>query len=324
MRPAAAVSLIACLAAGQVPDANAQPSEPVRRIGFLGLDSTMQAKRVDVFRDEMKRLGFVEGRNLHIEYRWAEGRFDKLPALASELVGEKVEVIVTAAPPAVNAARKATQSIPIVMTVHDPQAIGIVPNLSRPGANVTGVAFPDGELSTKRLDLLRALVPQLTRVGIVWHASGGGPSTLHEVEKAATAMKLSARAFEVREPGDFATAIAAAKAWGAQGIIQLAAPFITRNRRLLIDALGAQQMPATCELREYVVDGCLMTYSADLNALFGDMAPITIRILRGAKPADLPIAQPTQFDLVINMKTAASLGLTVPSSVRMQTTARVE
>jgi putative ABC transport system substrate-binding protein len=324
MRRPAAAPLLACLAAAIALSAQAQRAEPVRRVGFLGMDSAMQARRAEAYREEMRRLGFVEGRNLHIEYRWAEGRFDRLPALATELVDANVEVIVTAAPPAVNAVRKATRTIPIVMSVHDPQAIGIVANLSRPGGNVTGVAFPDGELSTKRLDLLRNLVPGLSRVAVIWHASGGGPYTLQQVEKAAAEMKLTTRAFEVREPADLASAVAAAKAWGAQGVVQMAAPFITKHRKVLIEALGAQQMPAACELREYVYDGCLLTYSADLNALFGQMAPITVRILKGAKPADLPIAQPTKFDLVINMKTAAALGLAVPSAVMMQTTARVE
>lgn len=298
--------------------------EPVRRVGFLGMDSSMQAKRVDAFRDEMRRLGYVEGRNLHIEYRWAEGRFDQLPQLASELVAEKVEVIVTAAPGPVNAARAATRSIPIVMSVHDPVGIGLVASLSRPGANITGVAFPDSELSTKRLDLLRAVVPQLGRVALVWHASGGGPDSVRALERAAAEMKIATRAFEVKTPGELASVVSAAKAWGAQGVVQVPAPFITKNRKILIDALAAQQMPATCELREYVEDGCLMTYSADLNAMFGSMAPITVRILKGASPADLAIQQPTKFDFVVNMKTAAALGLTVPSMVMMQTTARVD
>jgi putative ABC transport system substrate-binding protein len=310
-------ALLACAAA------SAQ-REPVRRIGFLGIDSSMQAKRIDAFRDEMRRLGYVEGRNLHIEYRWAESQFDRLPALAAELVAQNVEVIVTAAPPPVAAARAATRTIPIVMSVHDPVGTGFASSLARPGANITGVAFPDSELSTKRLDLLRAVIPQLGRVALVWHASGGGPASLRELERAAAEMKLVTRAFEVRAPGDLATAVAAAKAWGAQGVVQLPAPFITRNRKLLIDALAAQQMPATCELREYVEDGCLMTYSADLNAMFGAMAPIAVRILKGANPAEIAIEQPTKFDFVINMKTAAALGLTVPSLVLMQTTARVD
>jgi putative ABC transport system substrate-binding protein len=298
----------------------ARSAEPVQRIGFLGMDSAMQAVRVTAFRDGLAALGYVDGKNIVIEYRWAEGHFDRLPALAAELVRSKVDVIVTAAPPAVRPARQATATIPIVMVIHNPVGQGIVASLARPGGNITGIAFQDAELSTKRLSYLRDAVPGLVQVAILWNAQGGGPETVEAVESAARTLGLQTKAFEVHDVAEFSTAIKAAKSSGAQGLIQLASPFFTLNRKVLIAELAANRMPATCELREYVVDGCLMTYSADLNAMFGQMASFVVRILKGANPADLPIEQPREFQFVINKKTADALGLRIPKSLEIQMT----
>ena len=298
-------------------------AQQVQRIGFLGMDSTMQAGRIVAFRDEMRRLGYVEGRNLTIEYRWAEGRFDRLQQLAAELAAQNVEVLVTAAPPAVRAAQKATSTIPIVMIMHDPVAMGVAPSLVSRSGNLTGVAFPDSELSTKRLDLLRSVVPDLQRVAIIWNELGGGMGSVKAVEGAAESLKITTRAFEIRQPGDLAAAVAEAKAWGAQGVVQNASPVITKHRKVLLDALAAHRLPATCELRLYVDEGCLMTYSADLDDMFRDVAGLTVRILKGAKPGDLAIQQPRSFDFVVNVTTAASLGLVIPRAVLYQTTRQV-
>jgi putative tryptophan/tyrosine transport system substrate-binding protein len=297
--------------------------KPVRRVGFLGMDSTMQEARLVAFREGMRRHGYVEGENLAIVVRWAEGQFDRLPALASELVAQNVEVIVTAAPPPVRAAMKATSTIPIVMSVHDPVGMGFAASLARPGGNVTGVAFQDSELSTKRLDLLRSVVPNLTHVAILWNQAGGGRSSVEAVETAAASLKIATREFEISGPAEIPAAVAAAKAWGAQGLIQLASPVITLNRSVLLEALAANGMPATCELRIYVDEGCLMTYSADINAMFRELASIAVRILKGAKPAELALEQPREFDFVINLKTAEALGLAVPPIVQLQMTDRV-
>ena len=302
---------------------NAQQPESVRRIGFLGMDSTLQAARLVAFRDGMRKLGYVEGVNLLIDVRWAEGQFDRLPALASELVAQKPEVIVTAAPPPVRALQKATTTIPIVMSVHDPVGMGFAASLARPGSNITGVAFQDSELSAKRLDLLRRVVPNLTRVAIMWNQAGGGRSSVEAVETAAAALKIATREFEIAGPAEIPAAVAAAKAWGAQGLVQLASPVITLHRKVLLEALAANRMPATCELRIYVDEGCLMTYSADINAMFRDLASIAVRILKGAKPAELALEQPREFDFVINLKTAETLGLAIPPVVQLQMTDRV-
>ena len=304
--------------------ADAQRPARLPRVGFLGMDSQMQAERLAAFQEGLRALGYVEGRNIAIEYRWAEGRFDRLPGLASELVALQVDVIVTAAPPAVRAAQRATSTIPIVITAHDPVGMGFVGSLAHPGGNITGLVFQDSELSAKRLDLLRQAIPNLTRVAVLWNKEGGGVNALRAVEDAARTLGLQVIALEVREPGDFAVAIASAKSSGAQGLIQLASPFITKNRAILLELLSANRLPASCELREYVVEGCLMTYSASLNELFRGMASYVDRILKGADPANLALEQPREFEFLINLKTARSLGLVIPSSLLVQTTDRIE
>ena len=302
------------------PAVDAQRPATMPRVGFLGMDSQMQAVRLAVFLDELRTLGYVEGRNIAIVYRWAEGRFDRLPELAVELVELKVDVIVTAAPPSVRAAQRATTAIPIVMTAHDLVGMGFVGSLVHPGGNITGLAFQDSELATKRLDLLRQAVPNFTRVAVVWNKEGGGVSAVQAVENAARTLGLQVLLLEVRAPDDFANSIASAKAWGAQGVVQLSSPFITKHRRILLELLSANRLPATCELREYVVEGCLMTYSASLDAIFRRLAHFVDRILKGANPADLAIEQPREFEFVINQKTANTLGLTMPSILLVQAT----
>lgn len=297
----------------------AQPGK-VPLVGFLGMDSEMQAVRTAAFLDGLRQLGYVDGKNIKIEYRWAEGRFDRLPQLAAELVALKPDVIVTAAPPAVRAAQNATKTIPIVMAAHDPVGMGFVASLARPGGNITGVAFQDQELSTKRLDLLRQAVPGLTRVALLWNKEGGGVGSVEVVTTTARNLGLQVLALEVKEPSDFATAVAAAKAWGAQGMVQLASPFITKHRKVLLDQLKANQIPANCEMRDYVVDGCLMTYSASIDELFRRLAHFVDLVLKGSNPANIAVEQPREFEFVINLTTARALGLNVTPTIRRQAT----
>jgi putative tryptophan/tyrosine transport system substrate-binding protein len=289
-------------------------------VGFLGMDSQMQALRIAAFVDGLRELGYVEGKSIRIEYRWAEGRFDRLPQLAAELVALKPDVIVTAGPPAVRAAQNTTSTIPILITVHDPVGQGFVASLARPGGNITGVTFQDQELSTKRLDLLRQAVPGLTRVALLWNREGGGAVTLDVVTAAARSLGFQVLALEVKEPGDFATAVAAAKAWGAQGMVQLASPFITKHRKVLLERLKASQIPASCEMRDYVVDGCLMTYSASIDNLFHRLAHFVDLILKGGNPANIAVEQPREFEFVINLASAKELGLTISPTLRRQAT----
>jgi putative ABC transport system substrate-binding protein len=297
----------------------AAPAKAVPRIGFLGMDSQMQAEWVAAFRDGLQSLGYVDGRTVVVEYRFAEGHFDRLPQLTAELVALKVDVVVTAAPPAVLAVQGATRTIPIVMVVHDPVGMGFAASLSHPGGNITGVAIQDSELSTKRLDLLRLAVPGLTRVAVIWNNAGGGVHAVEAVETSGRGLGLQVLPFEVKGPDDFASALAIAKASGAQGLIQLASPVITFNRGPFLQLLAMHRLPATCELRRYVTEGCLMTYSASLPAMFRRLAYYVDRVLRGANPADLPIEQPREFECVVNLKTARALVLRLPQSLLIQT-----
>jgi putative ABC transport system substrate-binding protein len=300
---------------------DAQQATKIWRVGWLGLDSSMQATRIVAFENGLRDLGYVEGKNIAIERRWAEGRFDRLPELAAELVAAHVDVIVTASPPGVRAARQATGSIPIVMIAHEPIRMGFVETLARPGGNITGIAFQDTELSSKRLDLFRQTVPRLSKLAILWNGvEGTDPKSLQTIEDTAKAMGLQVLSVEVREPKDFADAIAVAKSWGAQGLVEMASPFITKNRKIFLDLLKANRLPATCEMRMYVAEGCLMTYSGNLDAMFRREAYFVDRIFKGANPAELAVEQPREFEFVINLKTAQELGLAVPPTIRVQAT----
>lgn len=237
-----------------------------------------------------------------------------------ELVAAKVDVIVTASAPSVRAARTATTKIPIVMVAHDPAEEGFVESLARPGGNITGVSLQDADLAIKRLDLLREAVPNLERIAIVWNREGGSVNATQEVESAARARGMQVIVLELTDPGGFEDSIAAASAWGAQGVIQLASPLLYKNRALLVKLFRKRRLPATCEVREFVVDGCLMTYSADYVQMFRQLAKFVDEILRGADPATRPIEQPREFDFVINISSADALGLSLPSSLLMQAT----
>jgi putative tryptophan/tyrosine transport system substrate-binding protein len=297
-------------------------SQPARlpRVAVLGMDTQMQAVQMKAFYDRLRAVGYEDGRTVIIEYRSAEGRFDRLPELAAELVALNPDVLVTAAPPAVIALQKATTTIPTVMVVHDPIGYGFVETLARPGRNITGLAFQDSELSAKRIDLLRQFIPNLSRLTIIWNRAGGGPNTARAMEDAARSIGAQVQTIEVSQPSDLAQAVAAAKAWSTQGIIQLASPIITKNRHLIIEAAALHRIPMMCELRMYVVDGCLATYSASLPSMFTRLADYVDRILRGARPENLPIEQPREFEFVINEGVAERLGLKITPTLRVQAT----
>ena len=300
----------------------AQSPKSMPRIGILGMDSKLQADRFAAFYDGMRALGYVDGKSVVYEYRSAEGRFDRLPALAAELVALKVDIIFTAGPPAVRAAHQATTTIPIVVgAIHNPVGQGIAENLARPGGNVTGLAFQDEDLSTKRIDFLRQAVPGLTKLALIWNSVEGTlDRSLLQVEAAARSSGIQVKVFEIRQPGDFAIAIADARAWGANGVLQLASPFINMHRKLMVEQLRVHRLPATCEDRRYVADGCLMAYGPSLDAMFRRAAWYADRILKGANPATLAIEQPREFEFVINRKTADALGLTIPKPLEFQMT----
>jgi putative ABC transport system substrate-binding protein len=305
---------------GVHPAVDAQPTPPIPRIGYLGPDPQVVAPQLAAFKDALRAIGYDDGRNLVIEYRSAGQRFDRLPELASELVAAKVDIIVAVAPPAARAAQRATRAIPIVMVAHDPVAMGFVESFQRPGGNITGIAFQNPELTTKRLDYLAQAVPGLSRIAVIWNKEGSPDNALRALEAAARSRNIQVLALELREPGEFPAAIVRAKGWGAQGVVQLASPILHANRTLVIELLNANRLPASCELPEWAADGCLMTYSASMNAIFRRFAYFVDRILKGVKPADLPVEQPREFEFVINDKTAKAMGLVLPPELLLQAT----
>ena len=302
------------------PRADAQRPAKVPRLGMLGLDSSIAPERYAAFHDGLRALGYREGHNIVIEYRWAEGRFDRLPALAAELVRLPVDVFVTTGGNlVVRAAQQATTTTPIVAAImNDPVAAGFVASLARPGGNITGQAFQDTELIPKQVELLREAVPRLSRLAVLWHQAGSGARVLRAVEEAARAFGLQLHAQEVREPPDLDRAVAAAKAWGAQALLQLPSPFFHQHRKPLAALLTAHQLPAMCETRPVAVEGCLMAYGVSFEAMFRRMAYYVDRILKGAKAADLPVEQPREFEFVINLKTAQALALKIPPSLLLR------
>jgi len=318
-RVSKSVALALCLFATQFV-ADAQESGKLARIGILvpGSPSTHNYV-VEPLRQGLGELGYVEGLSFAIVHRWAEGKFDRLPGLAAELVRLKVDVIVAFGPPAIRAAQQATRAIPIVMAItHEPVAMGFVASLARPGGNITGMAFQDSELATKRLELLKAAVPVLSRVAALWDPSGGGPGALAATEHAAGSLGLKLGVVETAKPTDFDRAFESARRGGAQAMIQLASPLHSAHRRRIIDLAMNHRLPATCESAQFVHDGCLMSYGPKFPEMSRRAASYVDRILKGAKPADLPVEQPTRFELVINLKTAKALGLTIPQSLLLR------
>ena len=297
--------------------ARAQQSPKLPTIGFLGPNtSALDSNRVGAFVQRLRELGWIEGRNVAIEYRWAEGRIEHLAEFAAEFVRLKVDVIVTSGTPPVVAAKRATSVIPIVFAaVGDPVGNGLVASLPRPGGNVTGSSIQATDLAGKRVGLLREAVPGLRSLAIM--ANSDAPPAVVEMREAqatARALGLEVVTSEIRHPEDIAPAFEALKG-RAEGLYVCNDPLVTTNRtRITALALGVR-LPTMFNVREFVEAGGLMSYGPNFLALYRRAADFVDKILHGAKPADIPVEQPTRFDLVINLKTAEALGLTVPQSV---------
>jgi putative tryptophan/tyrosine transport system substrate-binding protein len=299
--------------------AEAQPPAQLYRIGYLGpgSGSTLPAA-LDAFRQQLHHLGYVEGQNVAIEYRWAADRDDQLPRLAADLVQLKVDVIVVEGhTPAIQAAKQATSTIPIVMGVSgDPVKMGLVESLARPGGNVTGLSLLTPELAPKRLELLKEAVPTLAHVAVLWNAAN--PVKVldwHETQAAASALGLQLQSLEVRGPTDFAGAFDAATRDRADALVVLPDGLINSHRKQIVDFALASRLPGMYPSREFVDAGGLMSYAPSYVALFRRAAVYVARILQGVKPADLPVEQPTKFELVLNRKTAQALGITFPPTL---------
>jgi putative ABC transport system substrate-binding protein len=297
--------------------ARPQQSPKLPTIGFLGPNtSSLDSHRVGAFVQRLRELGWIEGRNVAIEYRWAEGRIEHLAEFAAELVRLKVDVIVTSGTPPVVAAKQATSVIPIVFAaVGDPVGNGLVASLPRPGGNVTGSSIQATDLAGKRVGLLHEAVPGLRSLAIM--ANSDAPPAVVEMREAqatARALGLEVVTSEIRHPEDIAPAFEALKG-RAEGLYVCNDPLVTTNRaRITALALDAR-LPTMFNVREFVEAGGLMSYGPNFLTLYGRAADFVDKILRGAKPADIPVEQPTRFDLIINLKTAKALGLTVPQSI---------
>ena len=300
--------------------AEAQQAAKLVRLGFLGNSATALAHLREAFLQGMRDHGYVEGRNLAIEYRYAEGRLEDLPALAAELVALKVEIIVALPTPAAQAARQATKTIPIVFAgAGDPVTSGLVASLARPGGNVTGLSGLGPELIGKSLEQLTLAVPGVSRVALLWQPGGQGERTdrnnLKEAEVAARALGIRLQIVEARGTADFDRAFSDMTTARVGALTVLPSNMFNSERGRLADLAARNKLPAVYQFREYVDAGGLMAYGANLADLNRRAANYVDKILKGVKPGDLPIEQPTKFELVINLKAAKALGIKIPESL---------
>jgi len=298
--------------------ARSQQTGKMYRIGYLGSSTAaLEADLVGPFRDGLRELGYEEGRNVVIEYRWAEGNDEWFPVLIAELIALKADVIVTTSTPAHLAAKKATTSVPIVMTASgDPVATGIVASLARPGGNITGMSSIAPELQGKRLELLREAIPKLSRIAVFWNPSN--PISIiefKEVGAAAQVLQMKVQPVGVRAPEELEAAFAAIVEERPDALDIEYDPIFQNNLVRMIDFATQNRLPTMSGHRQWVVAGSLMSYGPSYADMQRRAASYVDKILKGAKPADLPIQQPTKFDLVINLKAAKALGLTIPPSL---------
>jgi len=304
------IGLVVALGLLSVPFAAAQQAVKVARIGYVSLGSAVDAAKA--LRQGLRELGYIEGQNLVIEDRYAEGKAERLPELVAELVSLKVDIIVAAGTPPPLAAKRATKTIPIVMTsAGDPVGSGLVDSLARPGGNVTGMS-----LTGKRLQLLKNIIPSISRVAVLWNASNPiAALNMKEAEAAARTLGLRVQSLEVHGPEDMESTLPAAISGRAGALFALDDPLLFQYRQRIVDFAARNRLPASAFFKEFAHAGGLMTFGPDLAASGRRAASFVDKILKGAKPADLPVEQPTKFELVINLKTAKALGLTIPQSL---------
>jgi len=315
------IGLISTLAfgllAGPLP-AEAQKAGKIPRIGLLMTATrTGTARLTDAFREGLRELGYVEAKTIALEIRWGEGKLNRLPTLVSELLQLNVEIIVAGGGPAIRAAKKATSLVPIVMSYSgDPVRAGYVASLSRPGGNITGLTTISSDLIAKRLELLKEVVPGLSRVAILWEPEFRGcPRQFKEADLAARSLGLKPQSLEVRSRDDFESIFRVATRAGAQALIPLRCPLTVTNRNLISTLAIKNRLPVIYDDRQFMGSEGFMSYGTNYPDVFRRAATYVDKILKGAKPADLPVERPTKFDLVINLKKARQLGITIPPSV---------
>ncbi len=303
--------------------ATAQPPQKVPRVGYLtpGSPSDLaRQRRFEAFRQGLRELGYVEDQNIAIESRRAEGKYDRYSALADDLVRLKVDVIVAVGGRATQDAQQATRTIPIVMSVViDPVGSGLVASLARPGGNVTGLTIMASDLVGKQLELLKEVVPKVSRVALLWNpANPGSAPQLRQAEAAARALGVRLQPLEARDPKEIDSAFAAMTRERAGALLILPDAIFGNQRRQIAELAAKRRLPSLLGVGEYAEAGGLMTYSANNLDLERRAATFVDKILKGAKPADLPIEQPSKFELIINLKTAKALGLTIPQSLLLR------
>ena len=296
----------------------AEPQQPgkVPRIGVLQVWSSTDPM-VEQIRQSFREVGYVDGQTIAIEFRLAEGKTERLPALAAELVQLKVDAIITFGDPAIRAIQEATKTIPIIAATDDLVGAGLVASLARPGGNTTGVSILASELNVKRLELLKETLPRVSRIAALWDP-GSGTFHLKGLEAAARSLGVELQVLEVRRPEDFRRAFEAAKKARAGALNVLASPFLYGHRQTIIDLAAKNRLPAIYQWREMTEAGGLMSYGPTLSELLRLCATVLDRILKGAKPGDLPVEQPRKLELVVNLKTAKALSLKVPPSILLR------
>jgi putative ABC transport system substrate-binding protein len=293
----------------------AQPPAKIPRIGYLTSALDQSNPNRDALRQGLRDLGWIEGQNILIEYRYAEGKNERLADLAADLVRLKVDLIVTTGGTATNAAKQATTLIPIVFTqVGAPDKQTFVANLARPGGNITGLSNVSEEVSGKRLELLKETVPKVSRVGVLWDSATGLHSS-KATEEAARLLGIQLQVLEATGRNDFDRAFEAATKWRAGAITVLSSGIFHTHREALVRLASKNGLPSVYDHKNYAAAGGLMSYGPDVPEMFRRAAYYVDRILKGTKPADLPVEQPTKFELVINLKTAKQIGLTIPPNV---------
>ena len=303
--------------------AQAQQTGNVYRIGFLGNSTAaLEANLVGPFREGLRDLGYVEGRNVLIEYRWAEGKYDRFPALIGELLALKVAVIVTAGTPATLAVKKATTSVPLVMTaVGDPVGTGIVPSLSHPGGNTPGLTAISTERDATRLELLREVVPSVSYIALLWNAASPLQVLAEkQVQAAAQVLRMRVLSLGVKTEEEIKSALAVMARERPDALLVLADRLLLHHRALIMDFATRHRLPGVHAYRELVEAGGLMSFGPSYADMHKRAAYFVDRILKGAKPGDLPVERPRTFELVINLKVAKALGLTIPPSVLLRAT----
>jgi putative ABC transport system substrate-binding protein len=310
--------LVVAAALGAGPVANAQQPKKIHRIGYLGApSSSANTDRVEAFRRGLREVGYIEGKNIFVEYRHADEKFDRLPALVAELVGLKVDIIVSGGSTVTRPAKEATATIPIVMTNDsDPVGDGFIASLARPGRNITGLSNFAPELTGKRLELLREIVPKISRVAVLWTSTGSGTrAALQELEGAAGALKVKLQYLDVQNPKDIENAFRAGAKGRAEGVLVMGGAILVSQRVQIVEFAAKNRLPAIYHRTEFVEEGGLMFYGVNLPDLSRRAAVYVDKILKGAKSADLPVEQPIKFEFIINLKAAKQIGLTIPPNV---------